>query len=209
MYEFAYDVVRDPWFWYYTLSAIPQALAAMIAVVATLVVYKVSRVSDRTEREKDVIKRFILVLHPDKEIHEIERMRGWELLHALHNGIAKLNPSAEKLGFENYKELEKLFKEIANFWQRSFEVNESRIHEFLSQKAKVLENLVGVRKRSIRYLVNSLFTAAVPSCLSFLVLPHIYLFGNTWANPAVTILTILSSASIIYTAYAVWRIAKF
>ncbi len=202
------DIISNPWFWYYTLSAIPQALAAMIAVVATFVVYKVSRVSDRTEREKDAIKRFILVLHPEKEIHEIERMRGWDVWSALSDGVAKLNPKEANLGFAGYKELEKLFKEIASYWQRSFEVTEERVYEFLNQKAEVLHNLVLVRKTSLRHLVNSLITASVPSCLSFLVLPHIYLFGNEWANLVVTILAILTCVSFIYTAYAVWKIAK-
>lgn len=196
-------------FWYFTLSAIPQALAATIAVVATFVVYKVSRVSDRTEREKAITKRFILVLNPDTEIHHIESMRGWDVLKALQEGVSKLNPKESELGFAGYKNLEKLFKEMANEWQRSFEVNEQRIYEFLHQKANVLARLVTTRKQSLRYLVISLILATIPSALAFLAVPHVEFFqtvGN--ANDFVTALTVLSMLSFVYTSYGVWRIAR-
>lgn len=199
----------DLGFWYYTLSAIPQALAATIAVVATFVIYKVSRVSDRTEREKDSIKRFILVLNPEQEIHHIESMRGWDVLRALREGLEKLDKSKEGLGFGGYAKLEKLFKEIVSDWQRSFEVNEARIYEFLHQKADVLHRLVNTRKRSLRYLIVSLVIATIPSALAFLALPHIGFFYTVAnANLFVTILTILSSLSFVYTSFSVWKIAR-
>lgn len=199
----------DLGFWYYTLSAIPQALAATIAVVATFVIYKVSRVSDRTEREKDSIKRFILVLNPEQEIHHIESMRGWDVLRALREGLEKLDKSKEGLGFGGYAKLEKLFKEIVSDWQRSFEVNEARIYEFLHQKADVLHRLVNTRKRSLRYLIVSLVIATIPSALAFLALPHIGFFYTVAnANLFVTIMTILSSLSFVYTSFSVWKIAR-
>ncbi len=199
----------DLGFWYYTLSAIPQALAAMIAVVATFVIYKVSRVSDRTEREKDVIKRFLLVLNPEKEIHDIESMRGWDVLRALREGVAKLDPKQPKLGFANYNDLQKLFGELASSWQRGFEVSESRVYEFLKQKAEVLARLVTTRKRSLRYLVVSLVVATIPSALAFLSIAHIEMMQTlNNANLFVTILTVLASLSFVYTSYSVWKIAR-
>src|SRR3989344_3428022 len=102
--------------WLFTLAAIPQALAAMIALVATFVVYKLSRISDRVEKERGLVKSFLWHLHPEKEIHHIDGMRGDELLVALQEGIAKLDPEEKDLGFKSFKKLEELMKELIEVW---------------------------------------------------------------------------------------------
>ncbi|MEK7654270.1 MAG: hypothetical protein AAB345_03225 [Patescibacteria group bacterium] len=193
--------------WYYTLSAIPQTLAAMIALVATFVVYKLSRVSDRVEKERGLVKSFLFHLHPEKEIHHIEGMRGEELLEALQVGIAKLDPEEKDLGFEEFKKLESLLKEFIEAWHRRTGTSGQTIYNFLRQKENIFRNLVHTRKLAIKLLVACLFLTAIPTCVSLLALPNVEYFGANLL-PIAFALSGLAAISILFTTYSVWKIAK-
>ncbi|TSC81886.1 MAG: hypothetical protein G01um101419_719 [Parcubacteria group bacterium Gr01-1014_19] len=199
--------MNEPGLWYYTLSAIPQTLAAMIALVATFVVYKLSRVSDRIEKERGLVKSFLLHLHPEKEIHHIEGMRGEELLEALQEGIAKLDPEEKDLGFSSFKKLEALLKDIIEAWHLRTGASGQRIYDFLRQKENIFRNLVHTRKLAIKLLVACLFLTAVPTCVSLLALPNIEYFTANLL-PIAFALAGFASISILVTAYSVWKIAK-
>lgn len=193
--------------WLFTLAAIPQTLAAMIALVATFVVYKLSRVSDRVEKERGLVKSFLLHLHPEKEIHHIEGMRGEELLEALQEGIAKLDPEEKDLGFDAFKKLEALLKEIIEAWHLRTGASGQKIYDFLQQKENIFRNLVHTRKLAINLLVACLFLTALPTCLSLLALPNVEYFAENLFQITLA-LSGFASISIIFTTYSVWKIAK-
>ncbi len=197
----------EPGIWYYTLSAIPQTLAAMIALVATFVVYKLSRVSDRVEKERGLVKSFLMHLHPEKEIHHIENMRGEELLIALQEGIAKLDPEEKDLGFDAFKKLEALLKEIIESWHLRAGTSGQKVYDFLRQKENIFRNLVHARKYSLNLLVVCLFLTAIPTVASLLMLPNIVYFSANLL-PITFALAGLASISILFTALSVWKIAK-
>lgn len=179
----------------------------MIALVSTFVVYKLSRISDRVEKERGLVKSFLWHLHPEKEIHHIDGMRGDELLRALQEGIAKLDPEEKDLGFKAFKKLEELMKELIEVWHLRTGTSGQKIYDFLRQKENIFRNLVHARQYSMRLLVACLFLIAIPTCASLLALPNMesfapYLFEITFA------LSGFSSISIIFTTYSVWKIAK-
>lgn len=199
--------MNEPGLWYYTLSAIPQTLAAMIALVATFVVYKLSRISDRVEKERSLVKSFLLHLHPEKEIHHIEGMRGDELLEALQEGIAKLDPEEKDLGFSAFKKLEAILKEIIESWHLRTGASGQKVYDFLKQKESIFGNLVQARKYSMRLLVICLFLTAIPTCASLLILPNVEYFAANLL-PIAFALSGFASISILITALSVWKIAK-
>ena len=193
--------------WLFTLASIPQALAAMIALVATFVVYKLSRISDRVEKERGLVKAFLWHLHPEKEIHHIDGMRGDELLIALQEGIAKLDPEEKDLGFKSFKKLEELMKELIEVWHLRVGTSGQKIYDFLRQKENIFRNLVRARRYSMRLLVACLVLIAIPTCLSLLALPNLEYFSANLFQIAFA-LSGFASISIIFTAYSVWKIAK-
>ncbi len=193
--------------WLFTLTAIPQTLAAMIALVATFVVYKLSRISDRVEKERNLIKSFLLHLHPDKEIHHVEGMRGEELLTALQEGIAKLDPEEKDLGFNAFKKLEALLKEVIESWHLRTGASGRRVYDFLKQKEYIFRNLVQARKYALHLLMSCLFLTTIPTVASLLALPNVEYFSADLLA-VVFILSGLASISILVTALSVWKIAK-
>ena len=134
-------------------------------------------------------------------------MRGEELLLALQEGIAKLDPEEKDLGFEAFKRLEALLKEIIESWHLRSGASGRRVYDFLKQKEHIFRNLVHARKYSMRLLVICLFLTAVPTVASLVALPNIIYFSN-YLLPIAFALSGLASISILITALSVWKIAK-
>src|SRR3989339_108620 len=89
-------------YWYYTLSAIPQTLAAMIALTATFIVFKLNFLSQQIYKNRSDLARFILLLSSfqGKEIHDIEPLSDKDFIQLYEEGLAKIHNEKEKLGLD-------------------------------------------------------------------------------------------------------------
>jgi len=201
----------DSNFWFYTLSTIPQTLAAIIALTATFVIFKLNHIESRTQKEYDEIKEWIMPLLPDIEIHEITRLNDSAMLQKLKEGINKLNPEESNLGFDGYDKLRDLYKNVIASHKRQFDPTEQRIHEYLLEKERILTSLLEVRNNALYRLKKSLFFT-VPSIVGSIIFLPLYesLYGRVVSCSIVILLLliVLTIVAVVYTSYSVWKIAR-
>ena len=193
-------------FWFYTLSAIPQTLAAVIALSATFVIFKLNHIESRTQKEYDEIREWIMPLLPDLEIHDITKLNDSGMLARLSEGIKKLKRDEANLGFDGYDKLRDLYKEVIVAHKRHFDATEHRVYDYLVEKERLLTSLLEVRKTALQRLKNSLILTVLPIACSIILLPlcdklSCYGFGLVLA------MVVLAVIAVSYTAYSVWKIA--
>lgn len=201
-------------FWYYTLSAVPQTLATLIALAATFVVFKLNIVSHKIQESRKDLRRFMLLLtsYREGEIHEIEPLKDQEFLEWYQKGLANLKQEEEFLGFgENmYKkfalEMKRIIKEE---WRSFYGAKRDRILCYLLMKEKVFGTLLAIRQRILVLLARSLVVVSSVITISLIVLPHYdyfsYLKVSMTVVAAVVIFAILS---LTVTAVSVWEITR-
>ncbi|HBT80580.1 MAG: hypothetical protein UW46_C0001G0123 [Candidatus Yanofskybacteria bacterium GW2011_GWF1_44_227] len=205
-------------YWYYTLSAIPQTLATMIALVATFGAVNLNMLSSKiTEIRKDPrIRRFILLgtSQLDKEIHateihQIDALTNNDYLSLFQKCLDRLDPRSETLGlegkiFEKYKA--EMLEVIHSEWHSFYGPDPDRIYGYLSMKRDVLKMSVLDKKKIINNLGLSLSLAVLTIVISLLALPNYdYFCGSTLLVSSVVILAVLSVA---LTGWGVWIVAN-
>lgn len=203
-------------YWYYTLSAIPQTLAAMIALAATFVVFKLSIISERIKEARKDLRRFILLAtsNLDKklyqtEIHEIEPLSNNKFLELYETGLDNLKSDAEFLGldkgmFEKYGK--EMFRIINKEWHSFYTAKDFRIFGYLVMKKEVFKSLLLLRRKSVALLTLSLTLVASTIIASLIALPAFgYFVGSILL---VDIIVFCAVLSIVITAYSVWIIAN-
>jgi len=203
-------------YWYYTLSAIPQTLAAMIALAATFVVFKLAIISERINETRKDLRRFILLVtsNLDKktyetEIHEIEPLSNDKFLKLYEVGLANLKPKEDYLGLERGK-FEKYEKEMLRIineeWHSSYTPKDFRIFGYLATKKNILKSLLSLRQRSLVMLISSLTLVALTIIASVTALPkYDYFEGSILLVDIVVCFSVLST---VITGWSVWTIAK-
>jgi len=196
----------DTNFWFYTLSTIPQALGAIIALTATFVIFRLNHIEARIQQEHKEIKLWVLPLFPEKEIDEISKLDDSAMLVHLKKGIKKLDPKKQHLGFSKYNDLFDLSKEVISSFGRRYEPTEERIYNYILEKARILESLLVNRKNALRYLKSCLLITVVPIVASIVLLP-LYTRVMPYDVYIVSVLVGLAGASVLYTAYCIWKIA--
>ena len=101
----------DTNYWYYTLSAIPQTLGAIIALSATFVVFKLNFISEKIKDSRTDLRRFILLLtsYQHKEIHDIEST----ILDGAHGLALAAETAIGKHPFEAINMIQKVVAHVA------------------------------------------------------------------------------------------------
>jgi hypothetical protein len=197
----------DSNFWFYTLSAIPQTLGAVIALSATFVIFKLNHIESRTKKEYDEITEWIMPLHPEIEIPDITKLDDSSILQKLREGMGKLNREESNLGFDGYDKLRDLYGEVINSYKRHFSPTEARIYDYLQEKNRILSSLLEVRRDALRRLKASLVLTVLPIVGSIIFLP-LYQQVSYCRVVIVSALVIFAVIGICYTAYSVWKIAR-
>lgn len=193
--------------WFYTLSAIPQTLGAIIALTATFVVFKMNYTENRTQDEHREIKTWIMLLLPDLKIDEITKLNDDATLFKLQTGLKRLDLSKGSLGFGGYQYLSNLYENLTSSFQRSFRPNEQEIYDYLVEKERIYRSLIKVRKNSLKYLFKSVLLVVITIIVSLLLLPMRELIISPWDIIAVNLVIGLTVVSISYTVHAIRKIA--
>tara|TARA_Y100000310_G_C20665845_1_gene807427 strand:- start:1901 stop:2518 length:618 start_codon:yes stop_codon:yes gene_type:complete len=79
----------DSSYWFYTLSAIPQTLGAIIALTAAFVVFKLDRINDSLSSHYHHFKIILRAIREDKHIPTED---NWEEYNSLFYGTTKTRP---------------------------------------------------------------------------------------------------------------------
>lgn len=192
--------------WFYSLSAIPQTLAAMIALTATFVVYKLSRIKDYISRHAEEVKIFLPHLVPEEKITDPGSIFEEKVAELLGRGLKKLDISKEDLGTTEFKHLKNAFDNILHLQHIHLESTKENLFDYLNHKNQIITTLINKKNLANRALKNSLFFTAMPIALSLVLLP---LYGILAGRPLILTLMIAASCfSIAYTAYTVWQISN-
>jgi manganese-dependent inorganic pyrophosphatase len=198
-------------YWYYTLSAIPQTLAAMIALAATFFVFKINTLSEKMDDIRSSLSRFIILLAPPKqgEIHVIERKTNEEFFEFYKDGLGRLDVARDNLGLEHntYLKLQReMRRKIEMDWNSSFSARGSRIIGYLTIKRDTLCHLLSTKKMIRGLLKWDLWITASAVFLALFALPN-YDFVSGIQHLVVYIILVVSLISVLYTARSVWKIA--
>ncbi|MCC6934153.1 MAG: hypothetical protein IT406_00445 [Candidatus Yanofskybacteria bacterium] len=201
-------------YWYYPLSAIPQTLAAMIALAATFAAVKLDVFSKKLAESRKDLRRFILLVttglnSDEKEIHTIEPLSNLEFLNLYKKGLAGLKSGDPAFGLEpaTYaKYQQEMYRIINSEWNSFFSAKDFRILGYLSMKKDTFEDLLQKRIKIIRWTTQSLVFAAIVAGISLAILPCFkYFHGSILIVGLITGVAVLS---ILATAFNVWRIAR-
>jgi hypothetical protein len=194
----------DMGYWYYTLSAIPQTLAAVIALSATFVVFKMKDVQLAVNATGATIKSFLMVAHPEKTYREIVSLRPKAMADEFSVLIHELRGMPSEGTDPLIERMMERTKTVAGS-QGYFMPNKENMLEFLETSNSLFRDDES-RLDTIKDLLKlSIICTVAPLIGSLLVLPHDASFHAAAAIPVA--FTLLSGVSIIYAAWSVWRIA--
>ena len=198
----------DSNFWFYTLSAIPQTLGAIIALTATFIIFKLNHVEERTKREYGEIKDWVLTLLPELKVHQITEFDDNAMLSKLKEAIGMLNPEKQRFGLEDvrFNQLYSMYEHVLLTNKRKID-SYKNIYNYLLEKQRILTSLIGVRKSALRHLKISLALTVLPISSSIIFLPFYKWFTNS-GHIIVGTLVIFSVVAVSYTATSVWDIAR-
>lgn len=141
--------IQDYNFWFYTLSAIPQTLAAMFALVIAVFVFRTEELDKVITRDIQDSKRFLLPIFKNLEIHEIEAMTGREYFKKLETALDYiLKKDVKNLGIEQffYDRLKELYMTKIEEYERHYSPDENRIFNYLLVKKDSIRTHVLSRK---------------------------------------------------------------
>ncbi|MFH1559308.1 MAG: hypothetical protein ABIC19_02175 [Patescibacteria group bacterium] len=199
-------------YWYYILSAIPQTLAAMIALSATFFVFRLNSISEDIKKIRANLLRFAVLLKPNSlgEVDIIERKTDEEFFEIFKRALKKLKTGKSYLGLDEkiYKKIKSAMNRIIKEEWHGYSFPKSgKIIDYLEVKVKYFESLSST-KEMIKHLFGwSLFSAVSMIVLSLLALPLRNLFCDLQSYLVIGVMLLGSLAAIIYTAYSVWKIA--
>ena len=195
--------------WFYTLSTIAQTLAALIALAATFIVFRLNFISEAIQHEYEKVRPLLMEMSPDYE-QMVESMNTYQVASFISSMLKTFGSTSPMLGVDDARlsRLIDILNRVEVTWRRDLSGNE-RVHSFLVHEETNLRRLVERRNDVLNVLVTSLCSVAVPIALSLLLLPHygtMFVINNSgWI---LTALTWLSTLSIAYTAYGIWKVAR-
>ncbi len=198
-------------YWYYTLSAIPQTLAAMIALSATFFVFRLDYISKEIKKSRNDLLRFTILLAPEPqgEIDIIERKTEEDFFEFYKQALERIKPDQSKLGLDNkiYIRLNAEMQRIitSDEWHSRFYSNSTRIANYLYAKRDILKRLIAVKKMMRNRLRWTLSITTLIIVASLSILPN----RDVFCNPQLIVGMVLigSLASVILTTVNVWKIA--
>jgi hypothetical protein len=204
----------DTNYWYYTLSAVPQTLAATIALAATFSVVKLDQLSKKIYDARVDLRRFMLLITSEvegveKEIHDIEPLQDKAFLALYERCFNTLKPRDNSLGVSNgiYVRLQREMSRIIKLeWHSGYPARSFRIYGFLKMKKDLFKLMLLARSESMRLMLLSLVFAVSNIVISLLVLPNYNYFNGS--IKIVYAVVFLAALSVIITAWSVWRISR-
>ena len=197
--------MQDSNFWFYTLSAIPQTLAAMFALIIAVLVYRLEANDRVIERDIAQSKDFLFPIFPEIEIHHIEAMGHKEHLAKLEEALnlrLKENKKFLSLSQENYNRLFDIYKLKIREYHRFYDPDEKRIFSYLQQKKDSISIHIKSKKViSLSFLASSIVTS-LTILLTLFFLPRYHSFGAPetvikWVNGVTLFNVFLITASVI------------
>ena len=197
----------DSNFWYYTLSAIPQTLGAIIALSATFVVFKLNYFERSLDAELRVAKWFLLKMHLYEKV-DIEDVPKKEIINEFK---ARIGPANMNLGLSQFapygNNIWDEFSSIVDQYNKFYTTSPERVLSFLKMTSKSLDSTFTNRENILGLLKTSLVISTIAIVFSLIFLPLFNLFVYHW--PIVLIAIILALAGIIYSTISVWLISKY
>lgn len=196
----------DSNFWFYTLSATPQTLGTVIALVATFSVFKLVKIHEFMDRYIDKVRVYLYPLNKKMEVHDIDNLSSEDaedVLLYLNKGLEGIHPN--DANYEAYEDLRDLFNLKILKIERSFETTPERIYKFIEHTRNCLKNLIEHRTSTRKFLKVS-FKLNLISILACLIsLPLYSILPAFFIAP----ILIFSSISLIYTISVAAKIARF
>lgn len=193
--------------WYYTLSAIPQTLAAMIALAATCIMFKLTYIKQTIREDLPIARWFLLKIDPNRYDSAIMKMSKRTI--AREFSMCARNCYEKAIRGEMQKDkwhvLWEEFSDIVDGSHRSFASHPEKMIGFLVEKARLLEKNVISGQRAFAYLRRSIFFTTVPILFSLFFLPlHSIIAGSFFIVGCAVVLALWGVA---YTSYSVWKIS--
>ncbi len=203
-------------YWFYTLSAIPQTLGAIIALSATFIIFKLDLLQRKRQDYLNEMIRYIMILNEGKEAHEIEKLDDSGIIEFLRP-IEAIESDKQFIGLQEHS-YKKLIRE-RNHWIKElrgeYTIKENdlksniRLVNFLKNKKKYFEWMAYIKEDAHRKLRCSLIITSFAIIFSLILLPLYCTFPDCYKTKMVFIFLAISLAisSIVITAYNVYNIA--
>ncbi|MDQ5968854.1 MAG: hypothetical protein QG579_11 [Patescibacteria group bacterium] len=198
-------------YWYYTLSAIPQTLAAVIALAAAFTTLKLDYISKIIKETRIDLRRFILLTTSKldiKEIHTIEPLSDKEFLKVFKEGLSSLDEHNHQLGltsdmFNKYSD--EMFRIINKDWNSRYGPDDFRVFGYLKMKKEIFEKLIEQKDEIIYLMTSSLILVGFVITVSLIILPSyncfngskLLVYGIVTGSVISIIVTILSILKIV------------
>lgn len=167
-------------FWFYTLSATPQTLGAVVGLVAVFSVFKLAKIHDLLDRYINSIRIYLYPLDKKMEVHDIDNLSSEDaedVLDYLNKGLNNIH--SDDSNYEAYGDLRDLFNLKIQDIEREFETTPERIYKFLEHTRDSLKNLIDHRTSTRKYLKVS-FKMNLISIFGCLAILPLYSFFGTF-----------------------------
>ncbi|MBN2351615.1 MAG: hypothetical protein JXD23_03525 [Spirochaetales bacterium] len=196
-------------FWFYSLSSISQTLAAIIALSATFVIFKLDFLQRKRQDFINGILRFLMILKPGIEPHEIDKLSDEEVIDILKL-IRNLNLQSDNLGLGK-KQYKKIYSEYEHFISSNrgeYKPNPKRIYYYLINRKEYFQRLQNAKENAYRRLKCNLLLISITIILSLILIPFYDFLKNYDLTLLIcSIVIILATTSIFCTASSIWKIA--
>lgn len=200
--------------WFYTLSAIPQTLAALIALAATFIVHRLEHLNQFIKRDYELARWFLLKFDPDKYSKIFKDMTDGDLAIAFKEASNRLKKGETWLGLEQYQfggirdEFPNVIGSYYGFLGY-FTSTPDRMAEFIQQRAHNFQENVNNKSRLYDYLKSAIRNIVFPIVFSLILLPLYPLIPKTNMKAViVAVVVVLAVYSVINTAKSVWEISR-
>jgi hypothetical protein len=215
--------MNDNNFWYYTLSSTSQTLAALVALSATFVIFKLDQINRLKKEFIDKMFRFLMIFNYKKNIHELlPLLKTDEGVKELLSPINYLKPELDDLGFENFfivrgkltkKDASEAYRKCNDYmnsiiigFHGQHKSTNIRLWGYLKYQQEYYETLIKTKnniyhKLKFSLILNSLTIILSLSFISFDNINKCYLYFIT------LIIIIMAIVSIIYTTKSIWDIS--
>jgi hypothetical protein len=208
----------DPNSWFYTLSAIPQTIASLIALSATFIIFKLNAIDSNINTDVYHIRIFLNVLNNNFEPY-IGRKDLREILNPLKEEIKKLDSEKESLGLDRiiFENLQSACRYIISGkivdW---YPLHEKNLYKFITYKYDSLKGGYMSKNIILDYLKKTLILSSISVVLCLLFLSQfeastgfeVIINNYCIARFILYFLAVFSIESIIYAVYSIFKISK-
>ncbi|OHA03498.1 MAG: hypothetical protein A3J58_03230 [Candidatus Sungbacteria bacterium RIFCSPHIGHO2_02_FULL_52_23] len=197
--------MQDLNFWFFTLSAIPQTLGALVALVVAFVIYRIGEIDRLLGRDIPRMKRCLLAA-TDATIAELNEQSSREILRDLQKFLATMDPERSELGLElpRHAELVEVFDRMTDEEYGIVSSNSREIYLYLQEKANKIEVSLNSRALILEYLKVSVILSLFTIVASLGIMPQSSFFLPQTRGFIVACVLFLTVVSAAYTGYSVF-----